>query len=612
MFSINLRNLLVDYKNSHGEMKSSIPNVNNGRTSVFSRGASGLSDDSTRSLYEQECLVQTNDDKIKTCNAEKFNQGNIPKNYRYHNRRREMQCRRFQAEVEKTSQKIYQERVSCREEDDEAFRFMNDMERWVEGGYKAKTKQVDEVDKVNRTEATGARAKKLKSSERNYERELQRTQRLLELEKSQKIALRERLSDVENQLNRVRRAKREEESLSERYCQRIRKLQDEIKGCRDALDKERLRAVKLETDLLKAREENAKSQEKMRLLMFHHIPSVSPRFKDIGPVDYNVEERWDRVSEYRLGKVLGEGHYGMVQVGMNIKTKENYAMKILSKDRVHRFKDLQQMATEVHVLKRYSHPNIVHLREVIHAVDNIYIVTELCMMDIHQYHSEIGLSEEGAKHVALGIIRPLEYLHSHGICHLDLKPENVLIARSANLESITYEHIRLCDFGLVNMAKNPEQSKEIYRQEYACGTPGFFAPEMILNHEFEGRIADMWSIGCIIMELTLGFTQPWIDSYNLIESDPSGFRAGLEECLSEIPREKYPNHQNLLDLMHSCLEIEPTKRINSGQALLHPWFSSIITEDENRQDSTHSRQSYGPAHQYSGRIALLAESALYC
>jgi serine/threonine protein kinase len=397
--------------------------------------------------------------------------------------------------------------------------------------------------------------------------------------------------------------------LNKKYGQTMQILQKEVKECRDEVELERRRANEMEEKLKIAQQENAKSLETMRLLMFNHIPSVSPRFKDIGPVNYGIEEVSGRVGDYELGKILGEGHYGMVQVGTDVNTRQAFAVKVLSKDRVRRFKDLEQMAMEVHVLKRYPHPNIIRLREVVHAPDNIYLVTELCLMDIHQFHNDASLSEEGAKHVILGILKPLEYLHSHGICHLDLKPENILISRSADLQNVSYKDIRLCDFGLVSMAKKPEKNKEVYRQGYACGTPGFFAPEMILKREFEGRLADMWSLGCIILELTLGFTQEWVDSYELIDEDPRGFQAGLEECLEAIPIEKYPLHHNLLDIIHFCLKIEPASRINSRYALQHPWIASITMADENREDSGHSRHGSGSPSGCAERQEFLGNTA---
>ena len=569
------------------------------RRNLTSQSSSGMSDYSTRKTNKVEVLkVAEYHTSMNADDAAHLKLG-------YSKRRHEKKNHRFLNELEITQRKVYQDRVSCKEEDDDAYEPMNDIGGWAEHSL---------LPEVNDGETNDIEEPTLlvRKTGRRLERDLRKANRLLEIERSQKRALQGRLEDIESQLIRARKSQVDEDSLYQKYGQKIITLQDEVNECRDELELEGTRAKKMEEELEVARRENAKTQEQMRLLLFHHIPSVSPRFKDIGPVNYGIEEVSGRVGQYELGKVLGEGHYGMVQVGTSVKTGQPFAVKVLSKDRVRRFKDLQQMAMEVHVLKRYPHPNIVHLREVIHAPDNIYLATELCLMDIHEFHNGAGLSEEGAKNVILGILKPLEYLHSHGICHLDLKPENILISRSADVKNLTYEDIRLCDFGLVNMAKKPEKSKEVYRQGYACGTPGFFAPEMILKREFEGRLADMWSLGCIILELTLGFTQQWIDSYELIDADPRGFQAGLEECLQEIDIEKYPLHQNLLDIIHFCLKIEPANRLKSRYALRHPWIASISMADENREDSGHSRQGSRSPNRYAERQELLGNTAIFC
>lgn len=331
-------------------------------------------------------------------------------------------------------------------------------------------------------------------------KELEKTNRLLECERSQRNALRERLDNLDSQLKDLKSPKNESHSAQNRHREdhhfEMAKLAE--------LEEERTKNEKLQEEIQILKAQNNNMNHQMRLLMFQHIPLVSTKFKDIGSVDYSVKEEWGQIGDYKLTRKLGEGHFGTVQLGTNIFTKENSAIKVLNKERLSRFKDMQQIAMEVHVLKHYAHPNIIHLSDVIHAPENIYLVMELCSMDLHTYHSKIGLSEAGAKHVIFGILMALQHLHCNGICHLDLKPENILLTQSADLQNLKHEHIRVCDFGLVNMAKKPESTKKIIKKGYACGTPGFYAPEMVIRKEFEGASADMWSLGAILLETTLG------------------------------------------------------------------------------------------------------------
>ena len=95
----------------------------------------------------------------------------------------------------------------------------------------------------------------------------------------------------------------------------------------------------------------------------------------------------------------------------------------------------------------------------------------------------------------------------------------------------------------------------------------------------------MWSLGAILLEITLGFTKEWLQSYEKAESDPIAFQKGLEDCLNEIPRKRYPQHQPLLDIIHSCLSLEPAERISSRTALIHPWLDIGTGGVEKRQDN---------------------------
>jgi regulator of replication initiation timing len=452
----------------------------------------------------------------------------------------------------------------------------------------------------------------LNKSSKQLRKELLRTGRLLQCERSQKNALKERLEHIEVQFEELRKTKSFEKPVPGSHDDRIHKLKEQLHGYQTELEEAKTKGEKMQEEFNGLRKENKKLKEKMTVMMFNHIPSKSPKFRDVGAVNLDVKESFGRVGRYKLGRKLGEGHYGTVQVGMNDASKKTHAIKILNKERITRFKDLQQVALEVHVLKNYLHQNIVCLHEVIHAPEKIYLITELCQMDLHKYHNDIGLTEEGAKQIILGVLKPIQFLHSHGICHLDLKPENILLDQSADLDNLTHENVRLCDFGLVNMAVKPEQSQEIIRKGYACGTPGFFAPEMILKNEFEGRLADMWSLGCIVLEITLGFTQEWIESYERIEPEPKEFKDGLEGCLTDISRERYPLHQNLLDIIHRCLSIDPSRRINSSDALSHPWLEEITMADEYRQDFTNTRQApIDPSAAYTERSKLM-EAAVFC
>jgi len=464
----------------------------------------------------------------------------------------------------------------------------------------------DETSSFPPLSSSASASVSVSSFEQRLRNELQKSCRMLDMERNQNLALKHKLED-RSKSNNV---------LLEEYALQIRTLRGEVTYYREEYDEERKKRKEVEEKLEEARQENQTYADKLDVLMFQHVPSVAPKFKDIGPVDYNINESSNSVGSYRLGELLGEGYYGSVRMGFHKENQQNYAIKLLNKDNITLFTQLQQIAIEVHVLKMYRHPNIVRLEEVIHAENNIYVVTELCCMDLHKYHNEIGLTIDSAREVVLGILRPLHHLHSHGICHLDLKPENVILTKSFDSHNAKCEHVRLCDFGLVNMAREPEKSKDIIRTGYACGTPGFYCPEMVIHDRFEGRSADMWSLGCIILEITFGFTQEWIDSYDQADDNPAAFQNRLESSLSEINAEQYPNQERLLSMIHSCLSIDSSKRIASADALKHDWIenNSFPKRSGNIFQDIHQREHMGKtfSRMYSERLLLLDTQVGFC
>jgi serine/threonine protein kinase len=440
----------------------------------------------------------------------------------------------------------------------------------------------------------------------NWKYELKELRQMLDNERVKNQKLTERLHDAENQLRTAKTSQSNE--IAMHYSKHLRRLQQEVSQYRDLWQSERNLRNDIEEKFDVLRQEHSKQEERMDILMYHQLPSVVPRFMDIGVVNYRILESYGSVGPYEIGELLGEGYYGSVRIAKRENNK--YAVKILKKSRLRRYKDLQQVAIEIHVLKHYRHPGIINLEDIIHAEENIYLVTELCSMDLHKYHNEIGLSEESAKQVIYGILRPLQHMHAHGICHLDLKPENILLTQSSDENSLEYTHVRLCDFGLVSLAPKPDHSKDIVRKGYACGTPGFYAPEMILRNEFEGRRADMWSLGCIILEITLGFTHNWINAYEVADSNSRAFLHGLEYSLDEITVSRYPIHKRLVQLIHNCLSIDDSKRINSSQALIHPWLADVaLSSVETSNTNGFGKQR---ARIYSDRSDLLNTTATQC
>ena len=108
-----------------------------------------------------------------------------------------------------------------------------------------------------------------------------------------------------------------------------------------------------------------------------------------------------------------------------------------------------------------------------------------------------------------GVFKATLYCHDLGICHRDLKPENILLTFDKELGKCI--DLKLCDIGLAAKISSNSMLSDF------CGSPGFFAPEMIIAGKYHGDKADIWSVGCILLEMLFGhrkFIDIWMQAYD--------------------------------------------------------------------------------------------------
>lgn len=301
-------------------------------------------------------------------------------------------------------------------------------------------------------------------------------------------------------------------------------------------------------------------------------------FKELAEVNHAVFETVDQISDYAIGSLLGEGHFADVKSCNHLLTQKRFAVKIMPKQKITTLACLQRVQTEIYLLKKLDHPNIVTFADFINSPKCLYLITEVGGKDLFDYFdtNPNGVSNEVARQIGLGIAKPLSFLHSSGICHRDLKPENILIFEDKDGSPLSQHNVQICDFGeSVFGASHTEKSLSDL-----CGSPGFFAPEMILGRDgkYNGFAADMWSIGCIMLELTRGhdyFCKVWMASYesNILQ-DNDEFGKSLKKAVIDIDKMRGGGveEEKLVHFLQEMLVIDPDNRIDSSAMLSHPWF----------------------------------------
>lgn len=222
------------------------------------------------------------------------------------------------------------------------------------------------------------------------------------------------------------------------------------------------------------------------------------------------------------------------------------------------------------------HPNIIAFQEVKHLQNNLYIVTEYFPMDLFGfmdiYKAEV---DDNISSVIVGeLMAALQHMAVHRIAHRDLKPENILIALTTRSM-----RMKLCDFGL----SRTYTSESTHLSDF-CGSPGFFAPEVYLDKSYDGVKTDIFSAGCIALEMPVSqkfFKERWIAVYSLAkqrrEADfTSQIKYAIDGARSELARVYHPEIGSCVSEM---LEFYPGKRANLLILLQKPWITEANVLD---------------------------------
>ena len=258
---------------------------------------------------------------------------------------------------------------------------------------------------------------------------------------------------------------------------------------------------------------------------------------------------------YEVKEKLGNGKFGLVKLGINKKTGQKVAIKMMSKKNMEE-KDLELLRTEVEILKICQHPYIIKLYEIFENIDYFYIIMEYCSGgDLYSYleSKDFFISEDLACKIMHKLCTAVYYIHSYGITHRDLKPENILVANDKDPSDI-----RILDFGLSKIIGPDEKCTEPY------GTLTFCAPEILLDKPYT-KIIDLWSLG-VISYLLLTGDLPFSG-----ESEQDiAFKIVYVQPNFDIKFKK--KSKESIDFTKRLLEKEFKKRMTIEEALEHNWF----------------------------------------
>jgi serine/threonine protein kinase len=239
---------------------------------------------------------------------------------------------------------------------------------------------------------------------------------------------------------------------------------------------------------------------------------------------------------------------------------------------------------EISLLKELNDDTIVRLLDVVNYRRKLWLVFEFLDQDLKKFMDSVpSLSSSLVKSYVQQMLTGLQYCHSRRIMHRDLKPQNLLIDSNG--------HLKLADFGLARAFCVPVRP---YTHEVI--TLWYRAPEILLGSQSYSLPVDIWSTGCIFIEMVNKrpfFTGDCeIDQLHKIFQILGTPNENVWPGVSSFPDYKntFPNWkaQNLsnfvkadvlvVDLLTKMLVYEPCKRISARKALEHPYFASPRTK----------------------------------
>ncbi|XP_078508805.1 serine/threonine-protein kinase 36 isoform X2 [Lissotriton helveticus] len=242
------------------------------------------------------------------------------------------------------------------------------------------------------------------------------------------------------------------------------------------------------------------------------------------------------MERYQVLEMVGEGSFGRVYKGRRKQSGQVVALKFIPK--VGRLeKELKNLVREIDIMRGLRHPNIIRMLDSFETDKEVVVVTDYAEGELFQILEDDGsLPEEQVQDIACQLVSALYYLHSHRILHRDMKPQNILLGKGGV--------VKLCDFGFA-------RSMSIHTLVLTSikGTPLYMSPELVEEKPYD-HTSDLWSMGCILYELSVGtppfYTNSIFQLVSLIIKDPvkwpktmsAPFKSFLQGLLTKDPRQR--------------------------------------------------------------------------
>lgn len=244
-------------------------------------------------------------------------------------------------------------------------------------------------------------------------------------------------------------------------------------------------------------------------------------------------------------------------------------------------------------MKMVKHDYVVKLYEVLASRTKIFIVLELITGGelFDKIVSEGKFIEDTARYYFRQLVTGVKYCHTQGVCHRDLKPENLLLDEHGNL--------KISDFGLSALYTGAaDDTSRATLLHTTCGTPNYVAPEVLNDRGYDGRAADVWSMGVILYVLLAGFLpfdEPHMSAlFRKIQKAefeyPKWFSPEVKALLAQIMVPVPETRITIADI-----ERDPWYMAGGDVTVAPPFVAVSATVAQAMADETHMSHPTGPS-----------------
>ncbi|KAG6555738.1 hypothetical protein Mapa_002977 [Marchantia paleacea] len=296
--------------------------------------------------------------------------------------------------------------------------------------------------------------------------------------------------------------------------------------------------------------------------------------------------------KYEKVEKVGEGRFGVVYKGLNLKTKELVAMKRIRMEMLPAKTGMPSFVMrELSILRGLKHNNVVRLHDVFYNKNQLYLIFEYMDCDLGGYMETYFnyLTPTEIKTFMYQILLGVHYCHQNNVMHRDLKPQNLLIDKASL-------RLKIADFGLSRHFPGNQNTLHAFSHEVV--TLWYRPPEILLGSTVYSTSVDMWSVGCIFAEMALG--RPLFQAMSEIEqimrifyvmgtpdeitwpgiSSLYDFQPNFPQWRGQLLAVEVPRlDSDAIDLLYRMLNMDPNFRITAQEALNHEYFHDLNVAD---------------------------------